>query len=378
MRKTMALMTIGAWLVAGAAVAVDGGENSHGALAEIDLASGGAGWTLSADGGTARPIKAPGGGWNSDWQEPRIDTMTGVVDYVVYERKILVPKIIAGQVTRISFGAVNYGADVFANDKLMGSHVGSMTPFEVDISSAVVPGKECTPKVKAYHRRHYMVPVGGRPKELSPFQTNTVVKKAPTMLTCSIPVSIDTPVGSQNWVGCGWFGQDKFSYGIIRHIKMNILPPVHVDGIFVKPSVSNDTLTVVVSIRNSLTVEKSLVLSGRLSPWKSGSWRYPAIPDTSLTIPAGKSKEVVLGPIKWGLGPMSYWWPNIQFREDYAATLHNLVLDIKEPGWLLSKKHQTYTQRFGFCEHSEGPYYYMVNGVRVYTEDRIYFTVGIQ
>jgi hypothetical protein len=345
---------------------------THGALAEIDLASGGAGgatgkgWTLSADGGTARPIKVPGGGWNSDWQEPRIDTMTGVVDYVVYERKILVPEIVADQVTKISFGAVNYGADVFANDKLMGSHVGSMTPFEVDISSGVVPGKECTLKVKAYHRRHYMVPVGGRPKELSPFQTNTGVKKVPTMLTCSIPVSIDTPVGSQNWVGCGWFGKDKFAYGIIRHIKMKVLPPIYVEEVFVKPSVSNDTLTVVVSIRNSLTVEKSLVLSVRFSPWNSGSWQYPALPDIPMVIPAGKSKEVVIGPLKWGLGPKSYWWPNIPFREDYAATLHSLLLDIKEPGLLVSKKHHTYTQRFGFCEHSEGPYYYMVNGVRVF------------
>jgi len=345
---------------------------SYGALAEIDLTSDGAGgttgtaWTLSADGATARPIKVPGGGWNSDWQEPRIDTMTGVVDYVVYERKILVPEIVAGQVTKISFGAVNYGADVLVNDMLMGSHVGSMTPFEVDISSAVVPGRECSLKVKAYHRRHYMVPVGGSPKELSPFQTNTVVKKASTMLTCGIPVSIDTPMGSQNWVGCGWYGKDKFAYGIIRHIKMKVLPPLHIEEIFVKPSVSNDTLTVVVSVRNSLRAEKSLVLSGRLSPWNSGSWQYPAIADIPMVIPSGKSKEVVIGPIKWGLGPKSYWWPNMPFREDYTATLHNLVLDIKEPGWLLSKKCQTYTQRFGFCEHSEGPYYYMVNGVRVF------------
>jgi len=136
---------------------------SYGALAEIDLASDGAGdatgtaWTLSADGGTAQPIRVPGGGWNSDWQEPRIDTMTGLVDYAVYERKTLIPKIVTCQVTKISFGAVNYGADLLVNDKLMGSHVGSMTPFEVDISSAFVPGRECSLKVKAYHRRHSVI-----------------------------------------------------------------------------------------------------------------------------------------------------------------------------------------------------------------------------
>jgi hypothetical protein len=88
----------------------------RGALAEIDLASDTA-WTLSADGGPGRPIKVPRGGWNSDWQELRIDTMAGVKDYVVYERKILVPKIAAGQVTKISFGAVNYGADALGIDR---------------------------------------------------------------------------------------------------------------------------------------------------------------------------------------------------------------------------------------------------------------------
>lgn len=51
----------------------------RGALAEIDLASDTA-WTLSADGGPARPIKVPRGGWNSDWQEPRIDTILEVDD----------------------------------------------------------------------------------------------------------------------------------------------------------------------------------------------------------------------------------------------------------------------------------------------------------
>ena len=112
---------------------------SRGSLAEIDLASDTA-WTLSADGGPARPIKVPRGGWNSDWQEPRIDTMTGVKDYALYERKILVPKIADGQVTKISFGAVNYGADVLVNDKPVGSHVGSLTPFEAEITSVVERG----------------------------------------------------------------------------------------------------------------------------------------------------------------------------------------------------------------------------------------------
>ena len=73
-----------------------------GASAQIDLASDSA-WTLSADGGPARPIRVPGGGWNSEQQKPPIDTMNGVQDYALYERTLVVPKIAPGQVTRISF-----------------------------------------------------------------------------------------------------------------------------------------------------------------------------------------------------------------------------------------------------------------------------------
>lgn len=334
-----------------------------GALAEVDLASDTA-WTMSTDGGPTRPIKVPGGGWNSDSQTPRIDTMTGVSDHVIYERKLEIPQLSADQVTRISFGAVNYGAEIYIDDKLVGSHDGSQTPFEVDLTGAVTPGKCCDLKVKAIHRRHYMIPTNSQPLELSPF-FSSLAKKKKDLLVCTVPVSIDTPVGAKNWVTCGWFGHDKFSYGIIRYVKLRVYPAVHIDDLFVKPSVSNNTLTVIASVRNTTGGDKSLILSGRLESWNKQDWPYPSIPETRLEVPAGKSRQVVIGPIRWGLGPKSYWWPNIPFREEYIATLHNLILEIRGEEMNFGKPHQTYTQRFGFCEHAEGPYYYTVNGVRV-------------
>ena len=339
MKKTIIVMIVMRIAVAAQA------SLSHGMLAEIDLASDGAGsttgtgWTLSADGGPARPIKVPGGGWNSDWQDPRIDTMSGVKDYVVYERKITVPQIAADQVTKISFGAVNYGAEVLINDKPVGTHAGPLPPFETEITGVVEPGKECTLKVKAYHRRHYM-----------------------DGSICTVPVSIDNPLGAdkEKWTGT-WWGQDRFAYGIIKYVKLVVYPAVHVEDLFIKPSVTHDSLTVVASIRNSTAADKAVVLSGRFSSWNQAAWKYPTIPDMVLTIPAGAAAQVVVGPIRWGLGPQSYWWPNMPFREDYVATLHNLALDVKEAG----KTWQSYTQQFGFCEHTEGPYYYQVNGVRM-------------
>ena len=65
--------------------------------------------------------------------------------------------------------------------------------------------------------------------------------------------------------------------------------------------------------------------------------------------------------MNWALGSGSYWWPNKPFRENYAPQLHNLDIALSEKGKTL----QTLTRRFGFAEWTEGPYYYLVNGVRL-------------
>jgi len=126
------------------------------ALAEVDLASDTA-WTLRVDGGDTRPIKVPGGGWSSEIQEPLIDRGRDVKDHVVYERKVTIPKIQSDQVTMLKFGAVNYGAEVYINDNLVGEHHGPLMPFEVDITEHAKPGEAVALKVVAYSRKHYEV-----------------------------------------------------------------------------------------------------------------------------------------------------------------------------------------------------------------------------
>ena len=62
----------------------------------IDLTSDTA-WTLSLDGAAPRPIKVPGGGWNSDQQSPPIQVMKDVKDFEIYERTITIPKLMPQQ-----------------------------------------------------------------------------------------------------------------------------------------------------------------------------------------------------------------------------------------------------------------------------------------
>jgi len=111
------------------------------AAAGIDLASDTA-WSLSLDGGPPRAIKVPGGGWNSDQQQPRIDSMSGVNDFCTYERKLTIPLELPQQAVKLCFGAVTYGCEVFLDGKKVGEHHGPQVAFEVDLTDMATPGTE--------------------------------------------------------------------------------------------------------------------------------------------------------------------------------------------------------------------------------------------
>jgi hypothetical protein len=287
-------------------------------LQVIDLASSTA-WTGSVAGGASRPIVVPGAGWNSDQQNPRIDR--DGTDNVLYQRSISIPTVVAGQITMVHFGSVNHGAEVYIDNNLVITHVGPNMPFEADITPFVTPGNTYTLKVKAYsYRAHYKdgVPIG--------------------------------EVAHTGW----------FSEGIVKFVRMEVYPSIYIKNVFVKPSVANKQLSYDVVIHNGTAAGATLKFDGKLSSWNNDAWVYPSIPTQDVTVAAGQDAKVTVS-VAWNLGVASYWWPNIPFREEYVARLHNLSLSITNGNALAD----SLTQRFGFVQWSEGPYYYMVNGVRL-------------
>ncbi len=324
------------------------------ALWEMDLASDTA-WTLSIDGGRPRPIKVPGGGWNSDLQTPPIQVLKDVKDFVLYERKLVMPAEAAGQAVELRFGAVNYGCEVFLDGKKVGEHHGPQVAFTVDLTAAAVAGKEQTLQVKAFHRRHY---------NRGPLVDNHGQKLA----SAEVPVGFDFPGGSDpasiaeaKTLSGGYGGNTKLGYGIVRSIRLVVLPAVHVESTLVHTSVAKREFACDVWIRNVTDSARVIQVGAALSSWNRRAFNYPVVPSASVSVPAKGLAKVTLGPVAWTLGPESYWWPNIPFREDYLAQLHFLNVSLTEGNAL----RQQYPQRFGFVEHAEGPFYYTVNGVRV-------------
>lgn len=307
----------------------------------IDLASDNE-WTARIDGGTSRPIVVPGGGWNSDKQSPRIHILNDVNDYVEYERLVSVPTVYPDQNVVIQFGAVNYGAEVYVNDCLVMTHAGAQIPFEADVTRFVKGRSEFHLKVKAYHRRHYdrnginLLPIGWEWPDGRATPPWGWKKDAPAQLS-------------------------KMGYGITKYIHLVIYPSCYIKDVFLQPSVSSQSLTYDVWVYNGSDKQKDFVLCSNLSSWNKQDWHYPDIDSVHLQVKAHTLEKVSVRSIPWTLGPESYWWPNIPFEENYRTQLHWLHLKLNEG----ETTYHNLDQRFGFCEHTEGKYYYMVNGVRV-------------
>jgi len=310
--------------------------NDMNPLSSIDLASD-TDWTLSVDGAGSRPIKVPGGGYNSDLQDqPWIDQKS-VKDDVVYTRAIKIPRVVPDQGTVLEFGAVNYGAEVYLADEdgsnpvLVGSHAGALNPFSVDLTPYVQPGSTYQLQVKAFTMTHY----GGR------LGTGFIYNEA-----------WKSP--SNGWAS-------RFAQGITRYVRLAIYPPVAISDVFVKPSVTNQSFSADVTLTNYTKMPETVVLNGGFSSWSGSHWSYPKIPSQTVNVPARGTAKVSLGPVDWTLGPGSYWWPNKPFSETYQAQLHYLNLEVAQQGRALHRL----AQRFGFVEWTEGDTCYLVNGVRI-------------
>ena len=315
-------------------------------LKEVDLSSDTA-WTLSIDGKPeTRAINVPYGGWNSNRQKPRISEETDVMDHVVYSRTILIPVEAKGQIIKLLFGCVNFGAEVSLNGEVIGNHKGPFTSFEVDLTGYVEPLKSYRLDVKAYTLNHY----NESPTRKLVAQGKMKMKEALEKGEITVPA------------GFVYFGgQSSLGYGIARFVKLQVFPTLHIKELFVQPSVSGDSLRYDIWIENRGGAARTVTLKSVLESWNKDPWAYPQISDASFTVAAGQTLKASIGPVAWKLGIESYWWPNIPFREDYQAKLHLLNLSLEESGTVVDQR----LQRFGFVEHAEGPYYYTINGVRV-------------
>jgi len=305
---------------AGTGVGGAGGGTCEAAKPDSSTTSIAGTWDFTPAGGSKRTIQVPGGGW----LKQGINASSGT-----YATQITVPDSGAPQTTLIEFGAVNFQSTLSVDGKEVGTNTTSFTPSVFDVTKFVTPGKQHTISV--------LVKGGAALKTNGKFVVPTAA---------------------------GW--SPNVAQGIFRSALLHVYPDVYVSDVFVKTSVTDDTLTFEAAVTNTGATSQQVTLSGSLGSWNCDNLSYPAIPDTMVTAAPGATTTATVGPIKWGLGKASYWWPNVPYQADYKARLHNLNLQLNLAGKTIQNK----VVRFGFRQSERrradaSHVYYYLNGIRV-------------
>lgn len=281
-------------------------------------------WAFDPNDGPPTTIQVPGGGW---YKQGFTTTSEAT-----YETTIDVPELGPPQVTRLEFGAVNYQADLYVDNIFVGSSTQSHTAASFDITDHVTPGT--THDIRLVVKGHDALLNGGGQSLV--------------------------PNGARSWA-------NFLPQGIFRSAELQIFRKTYISDVFIRTSVASDELYYDVWLQNATDSPTDVTLTSNLDSWNGDSWSYPSLPDQNVTLPPGTTK-ITVGPVTWGLGSTSYWWPNVPYQSGYTAKLHNLNLSL-EPSGGGTPMHVN-TTRFGFREclqvapdasHS----IYTLNGTRV-------------
>jgi hypothetical protein len=279
-------------------------------------------WTFTPSGAAATTIEVPGGGWLAQGFK---------TSAARYERTVTVPDLGRPQATYLELGAVNHQATLTVDGTAVGTNTTSFTPSVFDMTAAVKPGAshKLTIDVKG---RDALKAAGG--KKLVPD-------------------------------AAGWSG--NVVQGIFRSAVLRAVPALHVLDAFVRTDVAGDKISVDVWVKNGGTAAASGSVDVALSSWSCDAVTYPKLSATPVSALApGKTVKVTVGPVTWGLGASSYWWPNVPYTKGYRTKLHvaRVTVTPDATGGGAAAAHSL-PFRFGFRQIKQNGPYYELNGIRV-------------
>ena len=187
----------------------------------MDLSSlGGTIWEFKPEGGDWQPIQVPAGGWRA--QNYKCDAGT-------YRAWLAIPKNIDGRRVRLTFDAINFGADIFvgqdaSNLVAVAHHIDGWVPVTADLTSLATPGGKLLVQVEVAGRKKFMV--NGK---------------------YTVPE------------GATWY--QGLEEGIIRGVHLNLLNPVRVEDVFIQTQVAPDTLKAEVALVNDTDFPTKVALA---------------------------------------------------------------------------------------------------------------------
>lgn len=229
-------------------------------------------------------------------------------------KKVMVPQSWKGKRVQLHFEAVAGDAEIILNGKPVGKHFGIFLPFDIDVTDAVVSGKE---------------------NEL------LVGVRKPSLLDKR------SDYGRRTYQAGSFWGQHVA--GIWQDVYLVAVPEVHVSDVYVKPLLDADKLEAEVTVYNNGNNEAAISVGGNVIPWKGAATVALEIPAVTVKVPAQGSSKVVLSVAV--AGKLQQWSPD-------APNLYGLTIQAKTNGKATDYK---YT-RFGWRQISLKGSQFLLNG----------------
>ncbi len=236
-----------------------------------------------------------------------------------YRKSVEIPQSAAGKRVCLHFDVIGYEALLFVNGKEAGSHHGDFTPWDIDVTDFVEPGKSAVLAIRVF----------------SDFGTSFGVK-APAKHA----------YGSQWSVG-------NIKGGIWQDAELRVEPAVRVVEALVSPDLKGSCLNVEGKIRNDSKAARNVDLYAAVPPAEAAlaKTQVHASKIASLSLAPGENAFSV----KVALENPRLWTPA-------APNLYHLVLPLLENGKPVSAK----AVRFGFRSFKADGRHFYLNGERIY------------
>ncbi|MDP4292260.1 MAG: glycoside hydrolase family 2 TIM barrel-domain containing protein, partial [Bacteroidota bacterium] len=260
-------------------------------------------------------------------------------------KKFTVPEKWKGNRILMHFEAVAGDADIRINGKLAGKHFGIFLPFDVDVTKAVLFGRENE------------VCIGIRKPSLFDQKGD---------------------YGRRTYQAGSFWGQHIA--GIWQDVYLVGVSPVRISDVFVKPSPAGHKLEAEVTICNDRDDDVRVSLDAKAYPWISKAGKEvlsSPIPDyilgskASLTMPASGINVPAHGTVKTVLSvtvndELKYWSPETPY-------LYGLVIRTTQDGKITDSK---YT-RFGWRQFEIRENRYFLNGKPIVMKGDSWHFLGI-
>ncbi|MDD4869136.1 MAG: carbohydrate-binding domain-containing protein [Kiritimatiellae bacterium] len=230
----------------------------------------------------------------------------------------------AGKRIKLHFGGVKFNSVVVLNGQKVGGNFGGYEPFDIDITGAIKLGTSNELLVGI----HDWTGIFSEKKELGSTKSWDELRGQPKNALLS-------PIG-------GLFSL----YGIWDDVTLRILPPVHVDDVFVKTSVRKKQINADVTIANEDASQKEITVKAQVLDYRDNTKELD-LPESKITLKPGESKTMTI----------SQNWPDPKLWSHLSPNLYNLRIEIVD--------HDICSTRFGFREFWIEKNDFYLNGTRI-------------